>query len=30
MRKLAADLAPRLERFQAGGPFWTDVEWKKM
>jgi hypothetical protein len=25
----AADAA-RLERFQAGGPFWTDEEWKNL
>jgi hypothetical protein len=29
-RKNAAADAARLERFQAGGPFWTDDEWKNM
>jgi hypothetical protein len=27
-RKSAAADAARLERFQAGGPFWTDEEWE--
>jgi hypothetical protein len=29
-RKSAAADAARLERFQAGGPFWTDEEWKAL
>jgi hypothetical protein len=26
--QVKVDLAARLERFQAGGPFWTDEEWE--
>jgi hypothetical protein len=29
-RKLAAADASRRERFQAGGPFWTDEEWNAL
>jgi hypothetical protein len=29
-RKSAAADAARLERFQAGGPFWTDEEWEAL
>jgi hypothetical protein len=29
-REIAADLAMRKARFDAGGPFWTDEEWKSL